>query len=132
MTAPPAAAARAIDPPAERSVGSRHWAEPRVRRWLEARGWTTLAQNATFRHGEIDLVMREGDTIVFVEVRQRTSAGCGGPGESLVARKQARVRRAAATWLASRALHEASVRFDAALVSGDADAARVTLVRDAF
>jgi putative endonuclease len=132
MTAQPAAAARAIDALAVRSVGARHWAEPRVRAWLEARGWTTLAENAACRYGEIDLVMRDGETIVFVEVRQRTSAGRGGPGESLVARKRARVRRAAAAWLASRALHEASVRFDAALVSGDAAAARVTLVRDAF
>jgi putative endonuclease len=129
MTVPPAAAARAIT---DRSARSRHWAEPRVRRWLEARGWTTLAENATCRHGEIDLVMRDGDTIVFVEVRQRSSAERGGAGESLDARKRARVRRAAAAWLASRALHEARVRFDAALVSGDADAARVSLVRDAF
>ncbi len=129
MTAPPAASARAI---AERVGRPRHWAEPRVRRWLEARGWSTLAENATFRHGEIDLVMRDGDTIVFVEVRQRTSAGWGGPAESLVARKRERVRRAAAAWLVARALHEASVRFDAALVHGDAEAARVTLIRDAF
>ena len=129
MTAAPAAAARAI---AGRVVRSRHWAEPRVRRWLEARGWTTLAENVTFRHGELDLVMRDGHTIVFVEVRQRASGQRGGAGESLVARKRARVRRAAAAWLAARALHEASVRFDAALVRGDADAARVTLIRDAF
>jgi putative endonuclease len=129
MTAAAAAAARAI---ATRTQRSRHWAEPRVRRWLEARGWATLDENAAFRHGEIALVMRDGDTIVFVEVRQRTSTGWGGPGESLIARKRSRVRRAAATWLAVRALHEATVRFDAALVSGDADAARVTLVRDAF
>jgi len=129
MMAPPAAAARALT---GRGGPSRHWAEPRVRRWLEARGWTTIAENATFRHGEIDLVMRDGDTIVFVEVRQRASVGRGGPGESLVARKRTRVRRAAAAWLAARGCHEASVRFDAALVRGDADAARVTLVRDAF
>ena len=132
MTGQPATAGRAIDARSVRSERSRHWAEPRVRRWLEARGWTVLAENATFRHGEIDLVMRDGDTIVFVEVRQRASMGWGGAGASLVARKRERVRRAAAAWLASRGLHEANVRFDAALVSGDADAARVTLVRDAF
>ncbi len=111
---------------------SRHWSEPRVRRWLERRGWRTLGANVTSRHGELDLVMADGATIVFVEVRQRRSDAFGGAAASLAAAKQARVRRAAAVWLAERALDESSVRFDAVLVRGGPERARVKLVRDAF
>ncbi len=120
----------AVGQPAAAQPG--HWSEPRVQRWLERRGWRTLGANVVSRHGELDLVMADGDTIVFVEVRQRTGAGHGGAGASLVASKRARVRRAAAAWLAARGLHEARVRFDAALVRGGPQSARVTLVRDAF
>ncbi len=109
-----------------------HWAEARVERWLEGRGWRTLGRNVSSRSGELDLVMADGDTIVFVEVRQRSSDTYGGAAESLTGAKCARVRRAAAAWLAQHAKHEASVRFDAVLVRGGAQCARVTLVRDAF
>lgn len=112
--------------------GRRHWAEARVQRWLEGRGWTTLDANVVSRAGELDLVMRDGDVIVFVEVRQRRRETHGGAGESLDPRKVARVRRAAAAWLAARGAHERPVRFDAALVRGDPEAARVRLVHDAF
>lgn len=115
-----------------RSPKPGHWSEPRVQRWLERRGWRTLDANVASRHGELDLVMAEGDTIVFVEVRQRSGTSHGGAAASLVAGKRARVRRAAAAWLAARGLHEASVRFDAALVRGGPERARVMLVRDAF
>jgi putative endonuclease len=121
MTAPPGGPAPA-----------RHWSEPRVRRWLERRGWRTLACNVATRGGELDLVMLHGETIVFVEVRQRGDDARGGAAESLDGRKRARVRRAAAAWLAARGWHEAPVRFDAALVRGGPDGARVTLVRDAL
>ncbi len=130
----PAAAAEVqpggVGPP--RSAQPGHWSEPRVQRWLERHGWHTLDRNVASRHGELDLVMADGDTIVFVEVRQRTGASHGGAAASLVASKRGRVRRAAAAWLAARGLHEASVRFDAALVCGGPERARVTLVRDAF
>jgi putative endonuclease len=116
----------ALTPPAP------HWAEERARRALERLGWTTLAANARTRGGEIDLVMADGATLVFVEVRQRSRGAHGGAAESLDARKRDRVRRAAAQWLARQGHHDASVRFDAVLVDGGPDSPRVRLVRDAF
>lgn len=113
-------------------AGPRHWSEPRVRRWLEARGWRTLDANVTVRGGELDLVMHDGASIVVVEVRQRRDEVRGGGAESVDARKRARVRRAAAQWLAARGLHEAPVRFDVVVVRGDAATARVRWVRDAL
>jgi putative endonuclease len=109
-----------------------HWAEALARRALERRGWTTPAANARTRGGEIDLVMADGDTLVFVEVRQRGRADHGGAADSLDGRKRARVRRAAARWLAQHDRHDDPVRFDAVLVDGGIDAPRVRLLRDAF
>lgn len=106
-----------------------HWAERLARAELEARGWVTLDANARSRGGELDLVLDDGGTVVFVEVRQRRS---GGAAESLDARKQGRVRRAAAAWLARHGRHEDPVRFDAVLVDGGPDAPRLRHVRDAF
>ncbi len=111
---------------------AKHWSEPRVRRWLEGYGWRTLASNVTSRHGELDLVMDDGGTIVFVEVRYRRVATHGGAAASVDGRKRARLRRAAAAWLARHGWHEAPARFDAVLVRGAPERARVTLVRDAF
>jgi len=109
-----------------------HWAEALARRALERRGWVTLATNARVPGGELDLVMQDGDAVVFVEVRQRADARHGGAGESLDARKRARVRRAAAVWLARHGGDDRLVRFDAVLVDGQREAPRMRLLRDAF
>lgn len=112
--------------------GHAHWAEALARTALERRGWTTVAANARVPGGELDLVMHDGRTLVFVEVRQRRADEQGGAAESLVARKRARVRRAAALWLARHGGDDRPVRFDAVLVGGDRHAPRLRLVRDAF
>lgn len=112
--------------------GPVHWAEALAREALERRGWTTVAANARVPGGELDLVMHDGRALVFVEVRQRRGAAQGGAAESLVARKRARVRRAAALWLARHGGDDRPVRFDAVLVDGDHHAPRVRHVQDAF
>lgn len=113
-----------------------HWSEELALRALLRRGFTTVARNARYRIGEIDLVMQEGETLVFVEVRQRSAASLGAAagraGESLNARKQRRVRRAAALWLAQHRREPCAVRFDAVLVEGHLPRPRVRLLRDAF
>jgi putative endonuclease len=107
-------------------------AEARARHALEALGWRTLGVNVVVRGGEIDLVMEDGDAVVFVEVRHRTRAAFGDAAASIGALKRARVRRAAAIWLARHGRHDAPVRFDAVLLDGPHGAARLTHVRDAF
>jgi putative endonuclease len=88
--------------------------------------------NARVPGGEIDLVMNDGNAVVFVEVRQRSRSEHGSAADSLDALKQARVRRAAALWLARHGDVESAVRFDAVLVDGDRTAPRLRLVRGAF
>jgi putative endonuclease len=99
---------------------------------LEARGLVTLDRNVVMRGGELDLVMRDGATIVIVEVRHRSGDAFGGAAASIDARKRARLRRAAAVWLARHALSEAAVRLDVVLVEGPLHAPRVVHLRDAF
>lgn len=108
------------------------WAEARARAALEEMGLSTLAANVRFRAGELDLVMTDGETVVFVEVRHRTHARFGGAATSLDARKAARVRTAAALWLATQGRSDAPVRFDAVLLDGPPASARLTHVPDAF
>jgi putative endonuclease len=107
-------------------------AEELARAALEARGWSTLSRNVVVRGGELDLVMRDGDTIVVVEVRHRTRADFGGAAASVGARKRALLRRAAQVYLARHGLGEAPVRFDVVLLDGPLPAARLTHLRDAF
>jgi len=113
-----------------------HWSEEVALRALLRRGFTELARNARYRIGEIDLVMEEAGTVVFVEVRQRSApaagSASGSAGESLHQRKLQRVRRAAALWLVQHRAEQRRVRFDAVLVEGTLPKPRVRLLRDAF
>ncbi len=77
-------------------------AEEHARIYLEQRGLQLVAQNYRCRQGEIDLIMRDGATLVFIEVRYRKSTGFGSPAESVTPAKQRRICAAAAHYLQSR------------------------------
>lgn len=94
-------------------------AEDRAARYLEGRGLSILARNYRTRLGEIDLVAREGATLVFVEVRRRlSSAPYGGAAGSIDGRKRRRIEAAARHYLA-RLGTEPPCRFDVVAVQGD-------------
>ncbi|MCC6438360.1 MAG: YraN family protein [Acidimicrobiales bacterium] len=81
--------------------------------WYERHGFTVLARNWRSRHGEIDLIVRRGDVVVFAEVKSRSSTAFGHPAEAVTWRKQQRIRRLAAAWLAEAGLRApVTVRFD--------------------
>lgn len=67
--------------------------------YLQSRGLTLVAQNFRCRFGEIDLIMRDGQTIVFAEVRLRKSNAFGGASASVDSRKQRRILAAARHYL---------------------------------
>jgi len=99
-------------------------AEELVARRLDGGGWQILERNARTRHGELDIVAREHDTLVFVEVkagRRGASIGPERPVLAVDARKQRRIRRLAAAWLAERpdAPQCGAIRFDVVGVSFD-------------
>lgn len=105
-------------------------AERLAQRFLEQQGLRLVERNYRCRFGEIDLVMREGETLVFVEVRLRSHSGFGGAAASITQAKRTRLLRAARHYLA--ALPRApQCRFDAVLL-GAAGAASIEWLRDAF
>jgi len=104
-----------------------------ARDYLVAAGLQALAANARARHGELDLVMRDGDTVVFVEVRYRRNAAFGGGFASVDAGKRRRLVLAARQFLAShRDCRDAPCRFDVVDASGDPAAPKLQWMRDAF
>lgn len=95
--------------------------EAQARRWLEANGLIFIAANAHFPGGELDLVMQDGQTIVFVEVRYRKSACFGDAQASITPVKQRRLLYAAALWLARQngSFDTVDCRFDVVAFTGD-------------
>lgn len=90
--------------------------EARVAGFLEARGWTVLERNWRCRYGEMDLVAEDGGTLVFIEVKARTTRRRGPPEEAVDAAKQARLSRIAGEYLAARGFLERTCRFDVVAV----------------
>ena len=90
---------------------------------LERLGYTLVARNHRTRYGELDLVVFDGSTLVFVEVKTRRASGSGrGPWEALHERKRRQVRRMAAAFLleATDRPRSPGLRFDAIGVVIDA------------
>lgn len=109
----------------------RHWAEALVRDHLTARGWTLLAANAALPRAELDLVLRDGRTIVAVEVRQRTHDRYGDVAETLSHAKMARVRAGLRLWVwRTYRRDDLPLRIDAVLVRGGRGAARLEHLPD--
>ena len=107
--------------------------EAAARTHLLRAGLTGVAANAGYRLGELDLVMRDGDTLVFVEVRYRARADYGGGAESVDRGKRRRIVRAAQLFLLQHpALAESYCRFDVVDASGDPERPDFTWHRDAF
>ena len=84
------------------------------------------------REGEIDLVARNGRTIVFCEVKTRSSDRFGIPAEAVTVSKQRRLRTLAAKWLAAHPGSGGDVRFDVASVTPARESPTVTVVEAAF
>ncbi len=98
---------------------------------LQACGLQVLERNWRCRAGEIDVVARDGDVLVAVEVKTRRSSAAGHPLEAVTPAKVARLRGLMARWLAEHDERASDVRIDAVAVrcAGSGDAAEVEHVR---
>jgi putative endonuclease len=85
--------------------------------WLQERGYTLVDRNWRCPVGELDLVLRQGTTMVFVEVKTRSSLAFGHPFEAITPEKAARLRRLAAAWCRERGPGSVGVRIDAVAVT---------------
>lgn len=100
---------------------------------LRRRGYAILDRRYRTRSGELDIVARDGRTLVFVEVKTRASSWFGSPFEAVTAAKRRRVLAMAADYLARRGPRRANCRFDVAAVTFDEDGRpAVEIVTDAF
>jgi putative endonuclease len=99
---------------------------------LERRGYVILDRRYRTRHGEIDIIAREGEATVFVEVKARTHAEFGTAAEAVTRQKQRRLASMALDYLARHRLLERPCRFDVVAVDGAGAGAAVTVYRSAF
>ena len=90
-------------------------------RYLTSQGLEVIERNWRCELGEIDIVARDGDTLVFCEVKARSGVGFGSPFEAITPVKAARLRRLAVRWLADHAHHTPDLRIDAIGVLPGAD-----------
>ncbi|MBL5885352.1 YraN family protein [Lelliottia aquatilis] len=95
--------------------------ELKARRWLEGKGLRFIAANVRERGGEIDLIMKEGQVTVFIEVRFRQSSRFGGAAASVTLAKQRKLLQTAHLWLARHngSFDTVDCRFDVVAFTGN-------------
>jgi len=115
-----------------REVGSN--AESLVVSHLQKFGLTLVQLNFQFKQGEIDIIMKDKNTWVFIEVKYRKTEGFGGPLSAISKSKQQKIRRCASFFLQNNGLNEynAACRFDAVALVGDLQSPQITWLKNAF
>ncbi|MFM6980083.1 MAG: YraN family protein [Micrococcales bacterium] len=92
------------------------YGEDRACEYLERLGYQVIERNYRCREGELDIVAQEGKTLVFVEVKTRSSQNSGHPFEAITNSKQARIRKLVAHWCEKYQVSQVQVRIDAIAV----------------
>ncbi len=101
--------------------------------YLKKKGYKILAQNYRCYLGEIDLIAQKGDALTFIEVKLRTSLDYGFPQESVVHRKQVRIRRVATYYLKEQNLWDrVDCHFDVLAIYTEKKKIMVEHIKDAF
>lgn len=101
--------------------------------FLKGRKYRIIERNFSCQSGEIDIIAREGDTLVFVEVKTRNSLQYGVPQLAVTPFKQRQISKAALTWLAKKKLDDAESRFDVvAILLREHDLPSIEHIRNAF
>ena len=85
--------------------------------FLEKNGYTILAKNYRRKFGEIDIIARERDYLVFIEVKTRATASHGHPLEAVTFKKQKQISKVAQCYLAENNLFDTAARFDVVSVT---------------
>jgi len=119
-------------PPAVRRRAGAYW-EKMAEAFLSARGLRLLQRNFSCRLGEIDLVMEDRDTVVFIEVKYRKSSSHGSGADAVNMQKQHRISRTAAFYLAKNpARADQFCRFDVVSIDPDKDEQDINWIKNAF
>ncbi len=107
-------------------------AEEFAARQLESRGCRVLAERYRCRQGEIDLIVRDGDVVAFVEVKARHRSDFGDPEHAVDGRKQRKIIATARDFLRQENARGCVCRFDVVSVRVRGGRAQATWLRDAF
>ena len=99
---------------------------------LERRGYAILARRHRTQYGEIDIIARDGEVIVFVEVKARAGVEYGDGAAAVTTWKQRRIARMAVDYLARRRWVDRRCRFDVVAVGYEAGVPRVEVYQNAF
>lgn len=100
--------------------------------FLIQQGYSIIEKNFYYQHGEIDIIAKEDETLVFVEVKLRNSAHFGHPEESVTPKKQELLRRTAEGYVLSKNIENTPCRFDVVSVVMKNGKAECTLFKDCF
>jgi putative endonuclease len=101
-------------------------------RQLKKMGYRILAQNYRTRLGEIDIIAKDKDTLVFVEVKSRASSVFGGPKQAVTPAKQRRISRNALYYLKETCQHNVKARFDVVAIRSEDRKTSVEVIKNAF
>ncbi len=100
--------------------------------FLQRQGLAILDRNYTFNHGEVDIVAKDGDALVFVEVKLRRNARFGSPQEAVTPAKQELIRRTAEGYVLEKKLNNISCRFDVVAIVDEDGLKRFVHYKNAF
>ena len=101
--------------------------------FLKGAGFSIVERNFRCVCGELDIIARDGRTIVFVEVKCRNNQNYGPPQLAVTPFKQRQISKAALVWLSKRRLYDAEARFDVvAIVLHESDLPEIEHIRNAF
>src|SRR4051812_6156667 len=109
----------------EKSLGDR--GEDAAARHLKRQGYHILARGVDSPLGELDMIAVDGRTVVFVEVKTRSSLDAGHPADAIDPRKEQRMTQAALAYLKANRLLNHSARFDVVAITWPADAKKPTI-----
>ena len=117
-------------PPEKKEIGQK--GENLAADYLQNAGYTVLERNYRCKLGEIDIIARDNDTLVFIEVRSRSSLAFGLPQESINRRKRHQISKVALEYMIRRKLKNIPARFEVVAVSFEGRKEKVDLIKDAF
>ena len=100
--------------------------------FLKKRGYRIIGRNYVCKMGEMDIIAKEKDTLVFVEVKARTSTTFGPPQLAVNPSKQRQLSKVALNFLKEKHLEDVKARFDVVAILLGPKGEQIELIRDAF
>jgi putative endonuclease len=101
--------------------------------WLRAHGYTLVARNYRRRFGEVDVIARQGEYLVFIEVKTRSSSRFGSPFDAVTLRKQQQLSRIAKDYLVRNKIMDTPCRFDVlSIILAEDSSPTIDIVVNAF